>query len=156
MLEATCCLAHSLSGLRKPYLFQVRILSSKKIIQTTLIQFVIFNYKLLSYCFKEKIRFDVKASFASRLVSRLIRWYNKRILIKGYSVPRDFSWIENYKLYLVKLEYNKCLPIFAHVSVTYQNYVISKRSNHYVLKITYVLHKLAIFNAVLLLCCIYC
>ena len=26
------------------------------------------------------------------------RWYNKRILIKGYSVPGDFSWIENYKL----------------------------------------------------------
>ena len=38
-------------------------------------QFVIF--KLLSYCFKETIRFDVKASFASRPVSRLIRWYNK-------------------------------------------------------------------------------
>ena len=38
-------------------------------------QFVIF--KPLSYSFKEKIGFDVKASFASRSVSRLIRWYNK-------------------------------------------------------------------------------
>ena len=27
------------------------------------------------------------------------RWYNKRILRKGYSVLRDFSWIENYKLH---------------------------------------------------------
>ena len=26
------------------------------------------------------------------------RWYNKRILGKDYSVPQDFSWIENYKL----------------------------------------------------------
>ena len=39
------------------------------------LQFVIF--KLLSYCFEETIEFDVKASFPSRLVSRLIRWYNK-------------------------------------------------------------------------------
>ena len=34
-------------------------------------QVVIF--KPLSYCFKETIGFDVKASFASRPVSRLIR-----------------------------------------------------------------------------------
>ena len=65
-------------------------------------QFVIFNP--LSYCFKEIIGFDVKASFANRPVSHLIRWYNKtrwynnRILRKGYSVAGDFSWIENYKL----------------------------------------------------------
>ena len=38
-------------------------------------QFVIF--KPLSYCFEETIGFDVKASFASRPVSRLIRWCNK-------------------------------------------------------------------------------
>ena len=38
-------------------------------------QFVIF--KLLSYCLEETIGFDVKASFVSRPVSRLIRWYNK-------------------------------------------------------------------------------
>ena len=59
-------------------------------------QLVIF--KPLSYCFEETIGLDVKASFVSRPVSHLIRWYNKRILRKGYSVPRDFSWIENYKL----------------------------------------------------------
>ena len=38
-------------------------------------QFVVS--KQLSYCFKETIRFDVKNLFASRPVSRLIRWYNK-------------------------------------------------------------------------------
>ena len=62
------------------------------------IQFVIF--KPLSYCFEETIWFDVKASFASRPLSRLVRWYNKIIFRKGYSVPRDFSWTANYKLYL--------------------------------------------------------
>ena len=41
------------------------------------IQFVIF--KLLSYCFQETTEFDVKVSFASRPVSRLIRWYNKPV-----------------------------------------------------------------------------
>ena len=69
-------------------------------------QWVIF--KSLSYCFKEPIEFDLKASFPSRPVSRLIkwynrpgdttRWYNEIILRKGYSIPRDFLWIENYKL----------------------------------------------------------
>ena len=34
-------------------------------------------FKPLGYCFEETIGFHVKASFASRLVSRLIRWYNK-------------------------------------------------------------------------------
>ena len=62
------------------------------------VQLVIF--KPLSYWFEETIGFDVKPSFSSCPVSRLIRWYNKRILRKGSSVPRDFSWIENYKLYL--------------------------------------------------------
>ena len=38
-------------------------------------QFVIF--KRVSYYFKEAIRFDIKALFVSRPVSRLIRWYNK-------------------------------------------------------------------------------
>ena len=36
---------------------------------------VIFNP--LSYCFEGTIGFDVKASFASRPVSRLIRWCNQ-------------------------------------------------------------------------------
>ena len=40
-----------------------------------LAQFVIF--KPLSYCFKQTIGFDVKASFASGPLSRLIRWCNK-------------------------------------------------------------------------------
>ena len=35
---------------------------------------------------------------ASSVASHQTRWHNKRILRKGYSVPRDFSWIENYKL----------------------------------------------------------
>ena len=74
----------------------------REIFKSTL-QFVIFKW--LSHCFEETIGFDVKASFASRPLSHLIRWYNKtrwsnkRILIKGYSVPWDFSWIENYKLF---------------------------------------------------------
>ena len=57
----------------------------------SLYQFVIFNP--LSYCFKEMIGFDVKASFASRPVLRLTRWYNK-----PGDITIDFSWIENYKL----------------------------------------------------------
>ena len=66
-------------------------------ISTGIFQFVIF--KPLNHCFEETIGFDVKASFESRPLSRrLIRWYNETILIKGYSVPWDFSWIENYKL----------------------------------------------------------
>ena len=65
-------------------------------------QFASFNP--LSYCFKAIIGFDVKTWFANCPVPRLIRWYNKtrwynnRILRKGYSVTEDFSWIENYKL----------------------------------------------------------
>ena len=50
-------------------------------------QFVIF--KPLSYCFKKTIGFDVKASFAGRPLSHLIRWCNKKILRN--------SWIESYK-----------------------------------------------------------
>ena len=34
-------------------------------------------FKQLSYCFEETLGFDVKASLASRPVSRLIRLYNK-------------------------------------------------------------------------------
>ena len=39
----------------------------------------------------------------NRPVSRLIRWCNKRILIKRLSVPQNFPWIENYKLSMWKL-----------------------------------------------------
>ena len=38
-------------------------------------QFVIF--KVLGYHFQETVGFDVKVSFASRPVSRLIMWHNK-------------------------------------------------------------------------------
>ena len=37
---------------------------------------------------------------ASSVVSHQTRWHNKRILIKDYSVSRDFPWIENHKLNL--------------------------------------------------------
>ena len=81
-------------------LFRFQLFSAQKQCTDTLTatQFVIF--KPLSYWFEETIGFDVKPSFSSCPVSRLIRWYNKRILRKGSSVPRDFSWIENYKLCL--------------------------------------------------------
>ena len=39
------------------------------------------------------------SSVASIQVIWQTRRHNKRILRKGYSVPQDFSWIENYKLY---------------------------------------------------------
>ena len=35
---------------------------------------------------------------SSNFASHQTTWHNKRISIKGYSVPRHFSWIENYKL----------------------------------------------------------
>ena len=55
-------------------------------------------FKPLSFCFEET-GFDVKAPLASRPVSRLIRWFNKKnFLSKGYSISRDFSWIEYSKL----------------------------------------------------------
>ena len=50
-------------------------------------------FEPLSYCFKETIGFDVKASFTSRPVSCLIRWYNK---------PRDItteSWEKAIQIY---------------------------------------------------------
>ena len=56
---------------------------------------------MLSYCFEGTLGFDVKALFASYPVSRVIGWYNEGTLIKDYSVPRDFSWIENYKTVFV-------------------------------------------------------
>ena len=37
------------------------------------------------------------------------RWHNKRMLTKGYSVPQDFSWIENYKLICQKKGWLKFL-----------------------------------------------
>ena len=37
------------------------------------------------------------------------RGHNKRMLTKGYSVPQDFSWIENYKLICQKKGWPKFL-----------------------------------------------
>ena len=81
-------------------------------------QFIIF--KPIGYCFEETMGFDVKASFASSPVLRLIRRYNKsggkQILRKGYSVSRDFSWIKNDKL---KLLNKMLLSLPALFSVVY-------------------------------------
>ena len=52
-------------------------------------QFVIF--KPLSYYFEETIGFDVKASFASRSVSRLISWYNNQVIQQKNFDKRLFS-----------------------------------------------------------------
>ena len=49
------------------------------------VQSVVFQ--LLSYCCK-----------APSVVSHQTRWYDKRILRKGSSVPLYFLWIENYEL----------------------------------------------------------
>ena len=60
-------------------------------------QFEIF--KPLSYCFEE---FDVKASFASRPVSRLIRWYNKNFDKRLFSSTGLFKdWKLQTELYSV-------------------------------------------------------
>ena len=53
----------------------------------------------LSYCFKQTIGIDVKASFISCPVSLLITWYNTRwykkiVLRKGYLVPRTFHGLK--------------------------------------------------------------
>ena len=50
-------------------------LSFKNSILQLYFQFAIFEP--LSYCFEEAIGFDVKGSFASRPLSRLIIWYKK-------------------------------------------------------------------------------
>ena len=47
------------------------IMTGKRFSKFPLMQFIIF--KPLSYCFEEIIGFNVKISFASRPVSRLIR-----------------------------------------------------------------------------------
>ena len=52
---------------------------------------------------------------ASSFVSHEIRWYNKRISMKSYSIPRYFSWMKNCKLNLPtkkkkKNETKMCFP----------------------------------------------
>ena len=53
------------------------------------------------------------SSFASNQVIKQTMWYNKRILRKGYSVPRYFSWNENYKL--LSLLFCICLSVRSYV-----------------------------------------
>ena len=48
----------------------------------------------------------------SNQVIQWTRWYSKRILIKNYSVPREFSWTENYKPYVYCLKYNDTTTVF--------------------------------------------
>ena len=43
------------------------------------------NFKPLSHCFEETIEFDIKASFASCPLSRLIRLHNKQ-----GDIPKEF------------------------------------------------------------------
>ena len=62
------------------YIVQKRIQNS---------QFVIF--KPSSYYFEETIGFDANTSFACE---KKPSWYNKRILIKGYSVPRESQTVD--------------------------------------------------------------
>ena len=52
------------------------------------------------------------SSVMSNQVLQQTRWYNKRILKKGYSVPRDFSWIENYKLCISKRNLHKLITVW--------------------------------------------
>ena len=68
---------HQLLTVLDIYSQQTNVVLAKKIHLTFLwiLQFVIF--KPLSYCFEERTGFDAKASLASRLESRLIRWYNE-------------------------------------------------------------------------------
>ena len=56
-------------------------------------------FKPRSYCFEETIilRKGLVCK-ASSVTSHQTRWYNKKNFKKSYSVPRDFSWTENYKL----------------------------------------------------------
>ena len=60
------------------------VLSSKQTYQSVI-------FKPLSYCFEETIGFDVKASFTSRPVSRLISWYNNQVIQQKKFDKRLFS-----------------------------------------------------------------
>ena len=79
-------------------------------------QFVIF--KPLSYCFEETIGFDVKASFTSRPVSRLISWYNNQVIQQKNFDKRLFSptglftdWKSQTAWYISWVFFHNCLPL---------------------------------------------
>ena len=72
------------------YLFMITIFTERRITITKLLsQFAIF--KPLSYCFEETIWFDLKASFANRPVSHLIRCYNNQVMEQKNFEKRLFS-----------------------------------------------------------------
>ena len=58
-----------------------------------------FSTPKLLYRINNRIWLKGLVCKASSVAFRQSRWYNKIILTKGYSVPRDFSWTENYKLF---------------------------------------------------------
>ena len=96
--------------------------------QTSSMERTVCIFKTLNYCFEETIRFDVKVSLSSRPVSRLTRWYNKIILRKGYSVPLDFLWIENYKLRISSRIFKSTSQPFASLSNLYRVAVVQRCS----------------------------
>ena len=60
--------------------------------------FVIFSPLKLLFRRNNKVWPKGHVCKGSSVMSYQTWWYNKLILGKGYSVPRDFSWIKNYKL----------------------------------------------------------
>ena len=75
-LQMSICLPWLNSAEYKVYqdfthFYELDIVKSTAMFRIITDQFVIFNS--LSYCFEEMIGFDVKTSFVSRSVSRLIR-----------------------------------------------------------------------------------
>ena len=76
------------------------------------IQFAIF--KPLSYCFGETIGFDVKASFPSRPISRLISWYNNQVIQQKNFNKRLFSSMGLFMDWKLQIELYFCNYIFIY------------------------------------------
>ena len=81
--------------------------------------YTVWNFKALSYCFKG---FDVKASFASRPISRLIKWYNKpgdkqnnfeKRLFSSTGISLDWNFQIVYIFFNVSL--NVLRPTFSNI-----------------------------------------
>ena len=70
---------------------------------------------------------------ASNQVIQRNRWYNKRILIKGYSVPQDFSWIKNYKLLLIANIVEDAVSGLRQFLTTENSWKIKKNINYFIL-----------------------
>ena len=91
----------------------------------------------------------------TKLVKRICQWnfcqyFSEKLLLGTFIICSSKArciciWDEHtfVKIFiqttrsLAEVESNKCLTIFTHVSITYQNYVIIKRNNHHIIKITY-------------------